>query len=197
MAREVEKLTGVRPAFLLGLLRQESAIGKNVGQCNCAGATVCRNPNLHFTDINPSKAQLAAFKTITLELGLDINKAPVSCYIDGGRVQFGGAMGPAQFMPSTWLDSGYKARVEQILGVKPANPWRVRDAFLAAGLYLADNGAGSQKQTDEMGAATAYLCGSRRMTTSCARAGGKGYVAAIMKFAAEFQNYVEQGILQN
>ena len=195
-AKEIEAITKVRAAFLLGLLKQESAIGKNVGQCNCSGAVVCRNPNLHFADINPSKGQLFAFTKITSELGMDINKAPVSCYIDGGKIQFGGAMGPAQFMPSTWLDSGYKARVEAILKVKPASPWRVRDAFLAAGLYLSDNGAGSKSQVDEIAAATAYLCGTRRMTSSCIRSGGKTYVYGIMQFASQFQDYVDQGILR-
>jgi membrane-bound lytic murein transglycosylase B len=196
IALEVERVTGVRPAFLLGLLKQESAIGKNVGQCNCGGASVCRNPNLHFPDINPSKAQFAAFQEITTGLGMDVNKAPVSCYIDGGKVQYGGAMGPAQFMPSTWLDSGYKARVEEILKVKPASPWRVKDAFLAAGLYLSDNGASSQHQSDEIGAATAYLCGTRKMTNSCIRSGGKSYVYAIMQFASQFQEYIDQGVFK-
>ncbi|MCX6790773.1 MAG: lytic murein transglycosylase [Candidatus Gribaldobacteria bacterium] len=196
VAKEVERLTGTRAAFLLGLLKQESAIGKNVGQCNCGGSTVCRNPDLHFSAINPSKGQLAAFTQITSELGMDINKAPVSCYIDGGKVQFGGAMGPAQFMPSTWLDSGYKARVEAILKVHPANPWRVKDAFLASGLYLADNGSGSKLQADEISAATAYLCGTRKMTSACIRSGGKTYVYGIMQFASQFQDYIDQGILR-
>lgn len=195
LAKEVEKLTGVRPAFLLGLLQAESAIGKNVGQCNCAGASFCKNPDITYKQVMP-QSNWATFETITEELGLNINKTPVSCSISGGKVQWGGAMGPAQFMPNTWLNSGYKSRVESLTGVKPANPWKVRDAFLAAGLYLSDNGAGSQKQTDEISAATAYLCGTKKMTSTCIAAGGKGYVYQIMQNASVFQGYVEQGILK-
>lgn len=33
IAKDVSKITGIRPAFLLGILTQESRIGKDVGQC--------------------------------------------------------------------------------------------------------------------------------------------------------------------
>jgi peptidoglycan hydrolase CwlO-like protein len=196
LAKEVEKLTGVRPAFLLGLLQAESAIGKNVGQCNCGGATFCRNPEITWKQVMPER-QWPAFEAIVAELGFDISKTSVSCAINGGKVQWGGAMGPAQFMPDTWLTLGYKARVEEITGIKPANPWRIKDAFLAAGLYLADQGAATQKEKDEIGATTAYLCGTKKMTSSCRISGGKSYVYQVMQNASQFQGYVDQGILQN
>lgn len=209
LAKYVESVTGVRPAFLLGLLQTESRIGQNVGQCNCPG---CKYPDISWTRVM-SKSQHQAFLTITKELGLNTENAPVSCWVGGGTIQMGGAMGPAQFMPNTWLnpnnpDRGYKRRVEQITGITPANPWRVQDAFLAAGLYLSDWGADSQRAYDEIGAATAYLCGTSVMTSRCIRAGGRSYIygwtdskgnhrSGIMDYAAEFQEYIDKGVFDN
>jgi membrane-bound lytic murein transglycosylase B len=79
-------------------------------------------------------------------------------YLNGKRFGFGGAMGPAQFMPSIWVK--YKSRIEEISGRKPADPWNIRDAFLAAGLYLKDFGAASQKYNDEWRSAMIYFSGS-------------------------------------
>jgi peptidoglycan hydrolase CwlO-like protein len=193
LAKNVEMVTGVRPAFLLGLLEVESAIGKNVGQCNCKSNSYCRHPEIGWKKVMPKK-QWDSFLKITKELGLDPNTTPVSCALDGGKVQWGGAMGPAQFMPNTWLNLGYKKRVEKITGVKPANPWRIKDAFLAAGLYLADWKAASQKLKDEIGAATAYLCGTNYMTKSCKRAGGKWYRQLVMEKASQWQKWIDQGV---
>lgn len=186
---------GVRPALILGLLEVESALGVNVGQCNCAGQTTCRNPELTYKQVMRSN-QWAAFETITRELGLNPNTTPVSCYIDGGKVQWGGAMGPAQFMPSTWLNpkSNYKGRVEQITDVKPANPWLARDAFLAAALYLADWNAATQNRQSEIGAVTAYLCGTNTMTVRCQQAGGEWYRNTVMAKADQWQKWINEGI---
>ena len=196
----VEQVTGVRPALLLGLLKVESAIGQNVGQCNCASRVGCRYPDLTYKTVMSSK-QWDSFKIITNGLGLDINTTPVSCYVSGGKVQMGGAMGPAQFMPNTWmgkgLNYGYKQKVEAVTGEIPANPWKIRDAFLAMGLYLKDFGADNQKLSTEKGAVTAYLCGSTYMTSTCRAAGGEWYSSLVMKNAAKFQGYVDDGVFEN
>ena len=184
---------GVRPALILGLIEVESALGTNVGQCNCAGHPVCRHPELSYKQVM-ARSQWAAFEAITKELGLNPNATPVSCYVDGGKVQLGGAMGPAQFMPNTWLNCGYKQKVESITGIKPANPWRARDAFLAAALYLADWNAGTQNRQSEIGAVTAYLCGTSAMTATCSRAGGKWYRNLVMQKADQWQQWINQGI---
>jgi len=187
---------GVRPALILGLLEVESALGVNVGQCNCAGQPVCRHPELSYKQVMRSN-QWAAFEAICQELGLNPNTTPVSCYVSGGAVQMGGAMGPAQFMPTTWLNpkSDYKGRVENITGVKPANPWRARDAFLAAALYLADWNAGTQNRQSEIGAVTAYLCGTSSMTAACSRAGGEWYRNKVMEKADFWQAQINSGAL--
>lgn len=195
LAKEVSKTTGIRPAFLLGLLKVESDIGNNVGQCNCSGQAYCRYPEITWTQVMPKK-HWSDFEKITKELGMDPNKTPVSCAVSGGKVQWGGAMGPAQFMPGTWLGLGYKKRVEKTLGVSPANPWRVKDAFMAASLYLYDWGASSQKELNEISAARAYLCGTTKLTLICQIAGGASYASNVMKYASQFQDYVNRGILK-
>jgi membrane-bound lytic murein transglycosylase B len=196
----VEKVTGIRPALLLGLLKVESAIGQNVGQCNCASRVGCRYPDLTYKKVMSSK-QWDSFEAITKELGMDINTTPVSCYVSGGKVQMGGAMGPAQFMPNTWmgkgLSYGYKQKVEAITGTIPANPWKISDAFLAMGLYLKDFRAANQKLSTEKGAVIAYLCGSSSMTPRCKAAGGDWYSNLVMKNAATFQGYVDDGVFED
>lgn len=183
---------GVRPALILGLLEVESALGVNIGQCNCGSAVLCRHPDLSYKEVM-SKSQWSAFESICQELGLNPNTTPVSCYVDGGRVQMGGAMGPAQFIPTTWLK--YKQKVENITGEIPANPWRARDAFLAAALYLADWGATSQNRQTEMGAVTAYLCGTSSLTTRCRQAGGDYYRNLVIQKADQWQEWIDQGEL--
>lgn len=193
LAKEISQIVGIRPAFLLGLLKIESDIGKNVGQCNCGQKPFCRHPEISWQKVM-TQNHWSYFRKIVQELGLDINTTPVSCSIGGGKIQWGGAMGPAQMMPATWLKLGYKERVEKILGVQPANPWRIKDAFLAAGLYLSDFGANSQKEIDEIKAARAYLCGTPKLTWSCEIAGGRKYVSRIMEQASEIQKYIDQGV---
>ncbi len=184
---------GVRPALVLGLIEVESALGTNVGQCNCASQPVCRHPELTYKQVMSSK-QWSAFETIAAELSLSINTTPVSCYVNGGRVQMGGAMGPAQFIPTTWLNLGYKQKVENVTGQRPANPWLARDAFLAAAFYLADWNAQSQSRSSEIGAVTAYLCGTSRLTSTCRRSGGEWYRNLVMQKADQWQGWINAGL---
>lgn len=157
IAKFVSGITGVRPALLLAILTQESNLGKNVGQCNCS---TCKYPNLKLEDVMKKTRDLEPFLQICRELGKDPYNTPVSCpmYINGQRVGYGGAMGPAQFLPSTWLL--YKSKIEAITGRKPADPWNIRDAFLAAGLYLKEYGASSKNPNDEWRATMIYFAGT-------------------------------------
>lgn len=151
IAKWVASKTGVRPAFLLSIITQESALARNVGQCylsdKVSGRTYhIKSKRQYPRGIHPTR-DLPKFLKITSELGRDPLRTPVSCWIDVGRgpnFGWGGAMGPAQFIPSTWLK--IRDRVVSITGRKPADPWSVRDSFLAAGLYLRDLGASSNER---------------------------------------------------
>lgn len=149
-AQYASKLTNVAPEFLLGVLRVESGLGTNVGG------------GRYKTDMNPN--QWDTFKNICKELGADPDKVPVSrraCYNSGakdGCGGWGGAMGPAQFMPSTWM--GYKSKVEKITGSSPANPWDIKDSLVAMGLKLAAvDGVTSGDRKAWAKAAGMYLAG--------------------------------------
>jgi membrane-bound lytic murein transglycosylase B len=151
IAKYVSGVTGVRAAFLLAILTQESNLGKNVGTCNRPGDP----PSKSYKVIMKPDRDIPPFLQITADLGLDPNVTPVSC---PGRVGWGGAMGPAQFIPSTWM--GYKDQVAAITG-KSANPWDIRDAFIAAGVKLKSQGGDSV--SGEWAAAMRYFSGGTNL----------------------------------
>src|SRR3989344_4385010 len=124
-AKFAEQRTGVRAALILAVLDRESALGRNVGQCTYHTAMAPGPPDSSRDDVTP-------FLAITKKLDLDPETTLVSCPIvaDG---YYGGAMGPAQFIPTTWV--GYESRIEAVTGSRPASPWRNLDAFVASGLY--------------------------------------------------------------
>lgn len=163
IARYVEGLTGVRPAFLLAVLTQESNIGKNVGQCYLkdpkTGDGIIIYNNKAVSGVMKPTRDVTPFLTITAELGRDPYNTPVSCPMSYG---YGGAMGPAQFIPSTWMI--YKDKLKAITG-KPGDPWNIRDAFLASALYLADYGAAKQNYDAEWKAAMIYFSGTSKRTS--------------------------------
>lgn len=147
--------TGVRPAFILGIIAQESELGRNIGQCNLPDDP----PKYKWQSVMKPSRDHAPYLAVTQELGLDPNAMPVSCPMrdsSGGQVGWGGAMGPAQFIPSTWIL--YKDAVSGITGNNPANPWTPRDAFMASGLLLRDNGAVGGRAA-ELKAAAKYFAG--------------------------------------
>ena len=81
---------------------------------------------------------------------------PVSCPWQGG---WGGAMGPAQFIPSTW--ELYATKVAAALGISGMpNPWDPQHAFMASSTYLGALGANKGGYTAERTAALKYYAGS-------------------------------------
>ncbi len=176
IAQWASSQTGVRAAFLLAILTQESSLGKNVGTCNRAGDPASKSWKVVM---KPERDQ-EPFKTITSELGMNINTTPVSCPMKdkkGNQIGWGGAMGPAQFIPSTWM--GYRAKVTAVTG-KSANPWDIRDAFLAAAIKLKDGGAGSQ--SGEWAAAMKYFSGGTNPAYSFY---GDNVVATAAQYASD------------
>ncbi|MEX2436557.1 MAG: hypothetical protein WD471_00155, partial [Candidatus Paceibacterota bacterium] len=135
LAKLAEGNTGIRAALTMAIMSRESGFGQNVGQC-------------HYKDAMRPDRDVAPFLAITNNLGVDPNStvAKVSCALSYG---WGGAMGPAQFIPSTWaIYGGYRNTnngwrynenldyIGDIVGRKPSNPWSNADAFTATSLYI-------------------------------------------------------------
>ena len=159
IAKYVSGVTGVRPALILAVLKQESNIGKNVGQCYLTDTTTGKGVRItsgkkETKTMNPTR-DLPYFLEICQKLGRDPLNTPISCPMSIG---WGGAMGPAQFIPDTWGNPkyGYGQKVKEVTG-READPWDIRDAFLASGLYLRDLGA----KTNEFRAVMRYFSGYR------------------------------------
>lgn len=181
IANFASKLTGIQPAFLLAILTQESNLGKNVGTCNRRGDP----PEKSWKVIMKPSRDQEPFKQITQELGLDIDATPVSCPMhdkNGEQVGWGGAMGPAQFIPSTWM--GYRSKVTALTGKSTANPWDIRDAFLAAAIKLTGNGANGTEKGN-WNAAMIYFSGS---TNTRYRFYGDNVIATAKKYQADIDN---------
>ncbi|MEY4747680.1 MAG: hypothetical protein RLZZ416_729 [Candidatus Parcubacteria bacterium] len=173
-AKEASAKTGVRPALILGILSEESNLGQNVGTGNWR------------TDMHPTRDK-PAFQQITAELGLDPDSMPVSkkpCY--GNPCSgWGGAMGPAQFIPSTW--QLYRDRIGNATGQNPPSPWDPRTAAFAAAILLMDNGADARTPAAERLAALRYLAGWK----NASKAAYAFYGDDVMDLAAKFQSQID------
>ena len=183
IAKYVASITGVRPAFLLAVLKQESDIGRNVGQCYLkdpkTGAGIVVKTGAKIERVMKPGRDIPHFLKICKELKRDPYNTLVSCPMSFG---WGGAMGPAQFIPSTWVL--YKDKITAITG-KPADPWNIKDAFLAAGLLLRDAGASRQTYDAEWKAAMIYFSGSTNPAYSF-------YGNSVMAIAKEYEQDIAQ-----
>jgi len=184
-ATEVGQKIGIRPAFLLGVIAEESNLGENVG----TGSWLIDMKAPRDTE---------PFLAITKNLGLDPDQQPVSKKAWYG---YGGAMGPAQIIPSTWvLYGGYNKdgngswvynasddTIRQSLGEqKPSNPWDPTDAFTASAIILRDNGADAGTKKAERLAALRYLAGRANATKKAYAFYGDD----VMALAAKYQDQI-------
>lgn len=169
LAKNAGALTGVRPALIMGILTQETKLGENLGV-----------PGVWSTDMHPERDQ-PIFSVIADSVGFDANAVPVSRAPGYG---WGGAMGPSQFIPSTWAiyggyvnsltgqakwGSGYTGTwsydasrdvIRNMLGKgSPSDPYRAQDAFMATALLMRDNGADGGTYYAERLAALRYFAG--------------------------------------
>ena len=155
-ANQVQGKLGVDPAFLLAIITQESNLGSNVGQCYVTnpdtGAGIGKNTGTAFANVMHPTRDVPVFLSITNDLGFNAFKTAVSCPIAGAG-GYGGAMGPAQFIPSTW--QMFASRLRTLLGYE-ANPWSPLDAFMASGMYLSDLGAVGTSASAQGRAACSY-----------------------------------------
>lgn len=176
-AKLAEGATGIRPALILAVLHRESLLGKNTGRCfynqKMPGGTTAMSPK-----------QIPIFLKITEKLKIDPGSAfaKISCPNQDGT--YGGAMGPAQFMPSTW--EIYEERITQVTGNNPPSPWNNSDAFVATGLYLKNFGADSKTSSAEKKAAAIYYCGTNWQRYSCSF-----YANKVIESANKFQNDID------
>ncbi|MBY0538625.1 hypothetical protein K2P47_04485 [Patescibacteria group bacterium] len=165
LAQYAESKTGVQAAMILAILEQETNLGSNLGSCVYNDIKIDR-PVMH-----PDRDQ-PVFLAIAGILGFDARTRSVSCpLVRGGvRTGWGGAMGPSQFIPSTWAVYGgivksgntwvYSEASDAIRRINgtgsPANPFNNRDAFLATALLLRDNGATGSYAADRTAALRYY-----------------------------------------
>lgn len=169
LANAASKKTGVRSALILGIIAEESNLGENVGTGNWR--VDMKSPR----DTEP-------FLAITASLGLNPDQVPVSKKPWYG---YGGAMGPAQFIPSTWV--GLSDRIANATGHRPPNPWDPEDAFMAAALYLMDAGADKSTPTAERLAALRYLAG----WTNATKRAYAFYGDDVMDLSAKYQRQID------
>jgi peptidoglycan hydrolase CwlO-like protein len=182
-ANTVYQKLGVPPAFLLAILKQETNIGGNVGTCYLTnpsdGSGINTKTNGVIANVMKPTRDVQPFLRITSALGYDYKTTVVSC---PQSIGYGGGMGPAQFIASTWVL--IQDRIASSLGVDTPNPWRPLDAFMAAGIYLSDLGADSSSYTAQKNAACKYYSGGSCKTSN----GSSGYASSVLALAASLQS---------
>jgi membrane-bound lytic murein transglycosylase B len=187
-AQAAQKATGVSAALSLAILTQESNLGQNVGQCymtnDATGDGVGKNTGTPFKGVMNPTRDVPPFVALSKSLGFDPHTQVVSCPIAsvGG---WGGAMGPAQFIPSTW--ALYAGRIAAARGKSVANPWDPQDAIMAMSFLLADNGASAGGYTANFNAAARYYAGWNGPNTTA----GRGYASQVMAKVAGIQQNID------
>ena len=183
-ALEASRATGVRAAFILAILRQESNLGKNVGQCllvnTQTGSGKGKNTGTIFAKTMHPTRDVPIFLSIVASLGRDPYSTPVSC---PQSVGYGGAMGPTQFIPSTW--TLYAKRLATTLGVATADPWLPNHAIMATAIFTKDLGANKGGYSAEREAAARYYAGGNWKSL------GIGYANSVLKYATDYQEQID------
>lgn len=160
-AKLAEGATGVRAALILAILNRESFLGKNVGRCS------------YRTAMNPK--DIPTFLAILQKLSIDPNSitAYVSCPNSNGV--YGGAMGPAQFIPSTW--KLYETEIASVTKNNPPSPWNNANAFVATALYIQDllNSSSCKNYASQNQNAAPYQTLQERCAAAMYYAGGGWY----------------------
>jgi len=93
-------------------------------------------------------------------------------------------MGPAQFIPSTWVM--YKEKIAALTGHNPPNPWEPHDAFVASAILLKENGAVAGNYSAERLAALRYFAGWK----NAGKSAYAFYGDDVMELAAKYQGMI-------
>lgn len=203
LAEKAGAAVGVRPAVILGVLKQETRLGEFLGTGNW------------LTDAHPTRDR-PVFPYIMNEIGLNPDSVPVSKAPSYG---WGGAMGPSQFIPSTWVCYGgfinvntndcnnarrsmswdnfwqgpweYRASKDRIRNALDSgvvsNPYDNQHAFTATGMLMADNGADAGTWAAERMAALRYFAG----WTNAKKPQYAFYGDSVMEHADFFQEQID------
>jgi hypothetical protein len=143
-----------------------------------------RNGEIIPNVMKPSR-DLQPFIEIVTDLGFDVSSqqfsCPITAKVNGKYSDYGGAMGPSQFIPSTW--NMFKAKIEAVLKIPHANPWNPEHAIMATALYMKELGA--QDSSQERDAACKYYSGR-----SC-RANSNFYGNSVVKLKAQIQKDID------
>lgn len=157
IANDASQRTAIRPAFLLAISQEEMNLEK-FDMCYLTDLKTGEGMRLvdgkKMAKVMKPERDIQDFLKITKELGKNPLKTPITCPMSFG---WGGAMGPLDFIPSTWMQ--YRSQIEAITA-KSADPWDIQDAFLAAAIYLSESGAESKTKQGEWKAAMIYFSGS-------------------------------------
>jgi membrane-bound lytic murein transglycosylase B len=133
--------------------------------------------------MKPSR-DVPPFLAITKALGKDPYQTIVSCQLDG--LGWGGAMGPAQFIASTW--ALLQNRVATALGISGTpDPWDPKDAIMAEAIFMSDLGASGGGYTAERNAACKYYSGSSCGIVS----GATSYGNSVLSLATTIQGKID------
>lgn len=163
-AKQASTKTGVRPAVILAILSEETNLGQNIGSCS------------YHEAMHPTR-DVPVFLQLMKQLGLDPEAQKVSCKPSYG---WGGAMGPAQFIPSTWIQ--YQDRIAAITSQNPPNPYDPRTAVFATAILMADNGADAGTPAAEKLAALRYFAGWKNASNPSYAFYGNDVMALALKF---------------
>lgn len=192
-ATKAEQKTGVRAAMILAILSQESDLGKNIGSCLVTNITtgdgVGKNTGTVYERVMKAPRDTEPFLALSQSLGFTWSNTPVSCPLGKTYTTsrgYGGAMGPSQFIPSTW--QLYVPRLSVALSDAVPNPWNPQHAVMATALYLADLGAALQTYSAERNAACRYYSGR-----SCDNRSPRNYTYgdSVVSKAGIFQNNID------
>ncbi len=186
-AQTAQGKTGVDPAFTLAILKQESNLGENTGNCyvtnyNTGAGVNATTGAVKSRVMNPTR-DIPPFLQIAQSLGFNPQSMKVSCPLSIG---WGGAMGPAQFIPSTWILPDFQAQIQSAIGITNTNPWDPQTAIMASAIYLGNLGASGtigNNYTSNRTAACHYYSGENCYTSSGRANVGLSYGVSVMNIA--------------